>query len=125
MKRIPVLIATVAALYMLFVVLYSSRVMYSAMKIPLPLASERPIRPTSAVKHASGGASVLKGVASVAEATGAAYKAAQFKPNASSIASWCSRMQHEGDVIARSFDGGARSNVDAFYLLMGDLRSIF
>ena len=98
MKRISVLAVTVAALYMLymlFVVLYSSRVMHSAITIPLTLAPERSIRPISAVP--------------------------QFKPDASSIASWCSRMQREGDVIARSFDGGARSNFDAFFRLFFDL----
>lgn len=113
MKRVPVLAAFVAAMYMLFVVFYSSKVVYYAIALPTPLISERSLRPISAIKRDSGANSVFVGIASKAEAVGAAAKA----HDASSIASWCLRMQKEGDMIARSFDGGARFNFDACFIV--------
>ncbi len=109
MRLITAATAVAAALYMVFVVFYSAKVMFAAVASPYS-PSQRFIKSTGIrsanAQRSFGAASIPDGAASSAKVTPVpVVKIPKSKPDAASIASWCARMQREGDAIARSFNG--------------------
>ena len=112
MKLTTAAVASAAAIYLVFCVYYSAKVMYTAATAPAPLVSHRSIRPAGA--SSADAALVLAADSAVAAAASGSFvsaasisQAISANPvaDAAATASWCARMQREGDAIARSFDG--------------------
>ncbi len=109
MRLITAATAVAAAFYMIFVVFYSAKVMFAAVappySAPQRFTKSTGIRSADA-QRSSGAASVLHDAASSAEVNPlSVVDIPKTQPAAASIASWCTRMQREGDAIARSFNG--------------------
>jgi hypothetical protein len=111
MKLTTAAVSAAAAVYLVFCVFYSAKVIHSSAAAPPPLMSHRSIRPlgviAAAVERTRGADAVMATTSSSDSRLSVPNipQQAGQKPDAAAIASWCARMQREGDAIARSFDG--------------------